>query len=183
MQLEALTIDGVKLITPKVFRDERGWFCETWSAKALAAAGIAAEFVQDNHALSHAQGTVRALHFQQTPMAQDKLVRCVRGAILDVAVDLRRASPTWGQHVAAVLTAANGIQIWVPKGFAHGYCTLEPETEVIYKVTAPYSPAHDAGIAFDDPALAIPWPVTRANAVLSQKDRDLPPLSAIGHPF
>lgn len=183
MKIEALTIPDVKLLTPRTFRDERGWFAETWNSKTLADAGIDAEFVQDNHALSHAQGTVRALHFQRAPFAQDKLVRCVKGAILDVAVDLRRVSPTYGQHVAAVLTAANGIQIWVPKGFAHGYCTLEPETEVIYKVTAPYSPAHDAGIAFDDPALGIPWPVTRDKAVLSDKDRKLPLLSELGDVF
>lgn len=183
MKVESLMIGDIKLLTPRVFRDERGWFTETWNAKTLSDAGFEAQFVQDNHALSHAQGTVRALHFQKRPMAQDKLVRCVRGAILDVAVDLRRASPTYGRHVAAVLTAANGIQIWVPKGFAHGYCTLEPETEVIYKVTAPYAPAHDAGIAFDDAALGISWPVTRATAVLSDKDRKLPPLSALGELF
>lgn len=183
MKVESLVIPDVKLLTPRVFRDERGSFCETWNRKALADAGIEADFVQDNHAHSHAQGTIRALHFQKPPVAQDKLVRVVKGAILDVAVDLRRGSPTYGRHVAAVLTAANGIQIWVPKGFAHGYCTLEPDTEVIYKVTAPYSPAHDAGIAFDDPALGIPWPVTRADAVLSDKDRRLPLLSALGDVF
>jgi len=183
MKVESLTIGGVKLLTPRVFRDERGWFTETWNARTLLEAGIEAQFVQDNHALSHVQGTVRALHFQTPPFAQDKLVRVVRGSILDVAVDLRRGSPTYGRHVAAVLSAANAIQIWVPKGFAHGYCTLKPETEVIYKVTAPYSPQHDAGIAFDDPELGIPWPVGRERAVLSDKDRELPPLSEVGAVF
>lgn len=183
MKVESLMIADVKLLTPRVFRDDRGWFSETWNGRALAETGIDAAFVQDNHALSHAAGTVRALHFQRPPFAQDKLVRCVRGAILDVAVDLRRASPTYGRHVAAVLSAANGTQIWVPQGFAHGYCTLEPETEVVYKVTAPYSPEHDAGIAFDDPALGIPWPVGRDKAVLSDKDRKLPALAEIGEVF
>lgn len=183
MKVESLSIADVKLLTPRIFRDERGFFSETWNSEALAAAGIAATFVQDNHAVSHQKGTVRALHFQLPPMAQDKLVRVTKGAILDVAVDLRRASPTFGRHVAAVLSATNWMQIWVPKGFAHGYVTLEPETEVIYKVTAPYAPTHDAGIQWDDPALAIDWGVTRAGAVLSDKDAKQPPLSALGAVF
>lgn len=174
MHVEGLAIPDVKLLTPRVFRDERGYFSETWNEQALARAGIAARFVQDNHAYSAAKGTVRALHFQRPPMAQDKLVRVVRGAVLDVAVDLRRASPTFGRHVSAVLSAENWRQIWVPKGFAHGYVTLEPDCEVIYKVTEYYSPAHDAGILWDDPALGIAWGVARDTAVLSEKDRKLP---------
>jgi dTDP-4-dehydrorhamnose 3,5-epimerase len=180
MQVDSLTIADVKLIVPRIFRDDRGFFSETWNAAAFAAAGIDATFVQDNHALSRDKYTVRGLHFQLPPMAQDKLVRVVRGSILDVAVDLRRDSPTYGQHVAAVLSAANWMQIWVPNGFAHGYCTLETDTEVIYKVTAPYAPALDRGIAFDDPALNIPWPVTRQTAILSEKDRKLPLLADLG---
>jgi len=180
MKVESLAIADVKLLTPRVFADARGWFAETWSERTLAsAAGIEAKFVQDNHASSLAQGTVRALHFQRPPMAQDKLVRVVKGSILDVAVDLRRASPTYGRHVSAVLTAASGTQIWVPIGFAHGYVTLEPDTEVIYKVTQYYSPEHDAGIQWDDPALGIAWGITRAQAVLSDKDLRLSPLSAL----
>ena len=177
MQIDALTIPDVKLIVPRIFRDDRGFFSETWNAAAMSAAGIEASFVQDNHALSRDQYTLRGLHFQLPPMAQDKLVRVVRGSILDVAVDIRRGSPTFGKHVAAVLSAANWMQIWVPKGFAHGYCTLEPDTEVIYKVTAPYAPAFDRGIAFDDPALEIAWPVTREKAILSDKDKKLPLLT------
>ena len=174
MRVDSLDIADVKLLTPKIFRDDRGFFTETWNARALAAAGIAADFVQDNTAFSRAKGTVRGLHFQLPPMAQVKLVRVVRGAILDVAVDLRRGSPTYGRHVTAVLSAENGAQILVPGTFAHGYCTLEPDTEVAYKVTAYYSPEHDRGIAWDDPALAIAWPVEPGEGQLSDKDRRQP---------
>ena len=179
MQVVALAIPEVKLVTPRIFRDERGFFAETWNAADWAARGITLHFVQDNHALSRDKGTLRGLHFQRDPRAQDKLVRVVRGAILDVAVDIRRGSPTFGRHVTAVISAANFTQILVPKGFAHGYVTLEPDTEVVYKVTDVYSPADDAGLAFDDPALGIDWGVTRADAILSDKDRKLPPLSEV----
>lgn len=174
MQVEALAIAEVKLLTPKIFRDARGFFSETWNAKLLSAHGIVATFVQDNHALSTDKGTLRGLHFQRDPMAQDKLVRVSRGSVFDVAVDIRPGSPTFGRHVAAILSAANWAQLWVPKGFAHGYLTLEPDTEVIYKVTEFYAPAHDAGIAWDDPALAIDWPAERGAVVLSDKDQRLP---------
>jgi dTDP-4-dehydrorhamnose 3,5-epimerase len=177
MQIEALAIPDVKLLTPRMFRDERGFFSETWNARLLAEHGIAAEFVQDNHAQSRAAGTLRGLHFQRAPMAQDKLVRVSRGSILDVAVDIRRGSPTFGRHVMARLSAENWAQIWVPRGFAHGYLTLEPDTEVIYKVTAYYSPSDDAGILWNDPALAIAWPIDVNSAVLSEKDQRLPTLS------
>ncbi len=177
MKIERLAICDVILITPKKFADARGFFSETWNERALSDAGIAAHFVQDNHAASAAKGTVRGLHFQLPPMAQDKLVRVTRGAVLDVAVDIRRGSPTFGQHVAAVLSAENWAQLWVPKGFAHGYCTLQADTEVIYKVTDYYSPAHDRGIQWDDPALGIAWPVTSANALLSGKDTMQPALA------
>jgi dTDP-4-dehydrorhamnose 3,5-epimerase len=183
MHVESLDIPVVKLLTPKIFRDERGFFSETWNEQALARVGIDARFVQDNHAYSVEKGTVRALHFQRPPMAQDKLVRVVKGAVLDVAVDLRRSSPTFGRHVYAVLSAESWRQIWVPKGFAHGYVTLEPHTEVIYKVTDYYSPAHDAGILWDDPALGIDWGVTRQTAILSDKDRKLPPLRELDTVF
>jgi dTDP-4-dehydrorhamnose 3,5-epimerase len=183
MKVERLAIADVKLVTPRIFRDGRGFFSETWNAKTFAEAGIEASFVQDNHAFSIAKHTVRALHFQVPPMAQDKLVRVTRGAVLDVAVDLRRSSQTFGQHVSAVLSAGNWAQIWVPKGFAHGYVTLEPGTEVVYKVTESYSPAHDSGIQWDDPALAIDWGVTRQSAVLSEKDAALPLLSELRSPF
>jgi dTDP-4-dehydrorhamnose 3,5-epimerase len=177
VKIESLAIADVKLITPQKFGDERGFFSETWKERALADAGINAHFVQDNHAFSAAKNTVRGLHFQLEPMAQDKLIRVTRGAILDVAVDVRRSSPTFGQHVSAVLSAKNWSQLWVPRGFAHGYCTIEPDTEVEYKVTQYYAPAQDRGILWDDPALAISWPVTRANAQLSEKDKMQPTLA------
>ena len=158
MKIESLAIAGVKLITPRKIGDDRGFFSETWNARALADAGISAQFVQDNHAKSGLKGTLRGLHFQLPPMAQGKLVRVSRGSILDVAVDIRRSSPTFGRHASAVLSAENWQQLWIPPGFAHGYCTLQPDTEVIYKVTEYYSPAHDKGILWDDPALAIQWP-------------------------
>jgi dTDP-4-dehydrorhamnose 3,5-epimerase len=176
MKFESLAIADVKLITPRIFRDDRGFFSETWNERALAEAGIPARFVQDNHALSVAKGTVRGLHFQLSPHAQDKLIRCTRGAILDVAVDIRRSSPAFGRHVTAILSARNWAQLWVPKGFAHGYVTLEPDTEVIYKVTDYYSPAHDRGILWSDPALAIAWTVGADEVQLSAKDKVWPAL-------
>lgn len=177
MKIESLAIADVKLITPRIIRDERGFFSETWNAQDLKDAGIDAKFVQDNHALSRAKFTVRGLHFQLAPKGQGKLIRCVRGAILDVAVDIRKSSPTYGQHVTAVLSSANWAQLWLPIGFAHGYATLEPDTEVIYKVTEYYSPALDRGIAWDDPALAIQWPVAARDAELSGKDKMQPLLA------
>jgi dTDP-4-dehydrorhamnose 3,5-epimerase len=183
MEIEETALPGVKLLTPRRFGDARGWFCETWNRRVLADAGIDHDFVQDNQSLSRPVGTVRGLHFQLPPFAQAKLVRVLRGAILDVAVDLRRASPTYGRSVAVRLDAENGAQLYVPVGFAHGFCTLEPDTEVFYKVSAPYSAAHDRGLAWDDPALAVAWPVTAAQAVLSDKDRKQPTLAELGPLF
>ncbi len=177
MKIESLAIADVKLLTPKKHGDDRGYFAETWNERVLASAGIAARFVQDNQALSAKAGTVRGLHYQTAPMAQDKLIRVLRGSILDVAVDIRRSSPTFGTHVAAVLSAENFAQLWVPKGFAHGYCTLEPGTEVFYKVTEFYAPAHDKGILWDDPALRIAWPMASKDAELSAKDKLQPRLA------
>ena len=151
LDVRSLAISDVKVITPSIFRDERGFLSETYSRRALAEAGIDADFVQDNHSLSRTRGVLRGLHFQTEPFAQGKLVRVLRGAIFDVAVDIRRGSPTFGQHVSCVLSAENWSQMWVPAGFAHGFCTLEPDTEVLYKVTAFYAPQCDKGIAFDDP--------------------------------
>lgn len=176
MKIQSLAIGDVKLITPAKFGDERGFFSETWKEKALADAGVVAHFVQDNHAFSAAKHTLRGLHFQLEPMAQDKLVRVTRGAVLDVAVDIRRGSATFGQHVSAVLSAANWAQLFVPKGFAHGYCTLEADTEVVYKVTQYYSPANDRGILWNDPALGIVWPAGVPQ--LSDKDKMQPALAA-----
>lgn len=175
---------AVRLITPRRFGDDRGWFAETFSAHRWAEAGIAGSFVQDNHSYSRDVGTLRGLHFQTPPFAQGKLVRCVRGAVWDVAVDLRKGSPTYGGHVAAELTAEAGTQIWVPAGFAHGFVTLRPDSEVEYKVTAYYSPTHDSGLAWDDPDLAIPWPLPPGRApVLSGKDARLGRLADFVSPF
>jgi dTDP-4-dehydrorhamnose 3,5-epimerase len=176
MDVVATAIPDIRIVIPRRFEDHRGFFCETFNAKAFAEAGLPAVFVQDNHSLSRFTGTVRGLHFQAPPFAQDKLVRVVKGAILDVAVDLRRSSPFYGQHVAVTLSAALGNQLFVPIGFAHGFCTLEDETEVVYKVTAPYSAEHDQGLQWNDPDLQIDWPVAEDLAVLSDKDKSHPRL-------
>jgi dTDP-4-dehydrorhamnose 3,5-epimerase len=183
MQVENTAIDAVKIITPKKFGDHRGFFSEVYSRKAWAEAGLDYEFVQDNHSFSVEVGVIRGLHFQTAPFGQDKLVRVAKGRVLDVAVDLRRSSLTYGKHVAVELSAANWRQLLVPIGFAHGFCTLEPDSEVLYKVTNIYSPAHDKGLAFDDPALAIDWRVDLAKAVLSDKDRKHPRLAELGAMF
>lgn len=179
MRIEALEIPEVKLVTPRIFRDERGFFSETYNAEALTQAGIDTVFVQDNHSLSRPRGVIRGLHFQIAPKSQGKLVRVTRGAIFDVAVDLRRGSPTFGKHVTATLSAANWAQLWVPVGFAHGFCTLEPDTEVIYKVDNGYAPECDRGVLWTDPALGIDWPVTAGEAILSDKDRHNPLLADV----
>jgi dTDP-4-dehydrorhamnose 3,5-epimerase len=175
-EIRSLAIPDVKLINPRIFRDERGNFSEIYNRRDMSQAGIGCEFVQDNQSLSRAKGVVRGLHYQVAPHAQGKLVRVINGAILDVAVDIRQGSPTFGRHVTAILSAANGSQVWIPVGFAHGFCTLEPDTEVIYKVTDYYAPDCDRGIAVDDPDLGIPWPVAPAEAILSDKDRKHPRL-------
>ena len=177
MNVESLAIADVKLLTPKKFGDHRGFFAETYSRKILTDAGFHDEFVQDNQSLSREQGVLRGLHFQLPPFAQAKLVRVIRGAILDVAVDIRRGSPSFGKHVSAEITADNFRQILVPAGFAHGFVTLTPDTEVVYKVTNYYSPAHDRGILFNDPALAINWRLAESAAILSDKDRKHPVLA------
>jgi len=177
--IEQLHIDGVFLITPKKFGDDRGFFSETFSKKVLEQAGIMQEFVQDNQSLSVEQGVVRGLHFQTPPHAQDKLVRVTRGSILDIAVDIRKGSKTFGQHVAVELSAENWKQLLVPKGFAHGFCTLTPNTEVQYKVTDYYAPECDKGLAWDDAALEIEWPITVSKAILSTKDMAHPTLKEL----
>ena len=174
MKISSLAIPDVKLVVPNVHRDERGFFCETFSSRALRDGGIEVSFVQDNHSLSAAKGVLRGLHFQIPPHAQGKLIRVTRGSILDVAVDIRVGSPNFGQHVTETLSAKNFHQLWVPSGFAHGFCTLEPDTEVIYKVTDYYAPDCDRGLAWDDPVLDIDWPVTARDVVLSEKDQKHP---------
>ena len=183
MNIEDTALDGVKIVSPNKHGDHRGFFSEVYNAKAFAEAGLDYAFVQDNHSYSAQQGVIRGLHFQLEPFGQTKLVRVARGRILDVAVDLRRASPTFGRHVAVELSAQNWRQLLVPVGFAHGFCTLEPDCEVLYKVTNLYSPAHDRGLAFDDPALAIDWGIDPASAILSDKDKRHPRLADLGAPF
>jgi dTDP-4-dehydrorhamnose 3,5-epimerase len=178
-----LRLPDVMIVTPRRFADARGYFMETYQADRFRELGVAADFVQDNEAGSARAGTIRGLHFQKPPHAQAKLVRVLRGAIFDVAVDIRAGSPTFGQWAGARLTAAAGEEIWVPRGFAHGYCTLEDDTVVAYKCDSPYAPDAEGGIHFADPALAVEWPVTRDRAIVSGKDAALPPLAAIGAPF
>ena len=183
MRIEDLDIPAVKVLTPTKHGDRRGFFSETYNRQALAKAGIDIDFVQDNHSLSAGRGTVRGLHFQTPPFAQDKLVRVLRGAVFDVAVDLRRGSPSYGAHVSVVLSAEAWNQALVPVGFAHGFMTLEPDTEVVYKVSRHYAPDHDKGLLWNDPALDIPWPLLEDEAVLSDKDRRQPRLAEVETPF
>jgi dTDP-4-dehydrorhamnose 3,5-epimerase len=176
MQVEETPIPAVKIVTPKKHGDARGFFSEVYSRAAFEKAGLTFTFVQDNHSYSAAKGVLRGLHFQTSPFAQDKLIRVARGRVLDVAVDIRRSSPTFGQHVAVELSAENWRQLLVPIGFAHAFITLMPDVEVLYKTTAPYSAAHDRGIAWDDPGIGIVWPSLPGGPVLSDKDRKWPRL-------
>ena len=170
-----LALPEVLLITPKRHGDARGWFMETWSRRAFAEAGLDIDFVQDNHAFSGEAGTVRGLHFQTAPHPQAKLLRVLRGSILDVAVDVRAGSPTYGRWISAILTASGGEQLFVPRGFAHGYCTLEADTELAYKVDGLYAPETEGAVLWNDPDLAIDWPAF-AGSVLSDKDKAAPRL-------
>lgn len=179
LEIQSLGIPAVKILRPAKFGDARGFFSETYSKRALDEAGLDLAFVQDNHAFSAERNTVRGLHFQTPPFAQDKLVRVVRGSILDVAVDLRTGSPTYGQHVSAVISASEWNQILVPIGFAHGLVTLEPDTEVLYKVTNYYSPENDKGLLWNDPELGIDWGLGEADTILSDKDAKQPTLAEL----
>ncbi|UZF91283.1 dTDP-4-dehydrorhamnose 3,5-epimerase [Bosea sp. NBC_00550] len=183
LNVESTAIPDVKIITPKKHGDHRGFFSEVYKQSDMALAGIDLVFVQDNHSRSAIVGTLRGLHFQSAPFAQDKLVRVTKGRILDIAVDIRASSPTYGQHVAVELSEENWRQLLVPVGFAHGFVTLEPDTEVLYKVSAPYGPANDHGLAFDDPALGIDWRLPHDQLVLSDKDRKHPRLSDLPRYF
>jgi len=183
VQVEQTGLDGVVILTPRRFEDARGHFCETWNARTMAAAGLDLAFVQDNHSLSRRAGTVRGLHFQRPPEAQAKLVRCTRGRLFDVAVDLRRGSPTYARWVGVELTPENARQLLIPVGFAHGFVTRAPDTEVQYKCTAFYAPECDAALRFDDPDIGIDWGIDPAAAILSDKDAAAPYLAAIESPF
>ena len=184
MKIEDLEIPEIKILIPRRIEDERGYFSETFNARVLRDAGIGIlDFIQDNHSYSRRRGTVRGLHFQKPPAAQAKLIRVVRGSILDVAVDIRTGSATFGRHVSAVLSADNGKQILIPEGFAHAFCTLQDDTEVAYKVSDHHAPDCDAGILWNDPDLGIDWPVDPGLAILSEKDRALPRLSDLPPTF
>jgi dTDP-4-dehydrorhamnose 3,5-epimerase len=183
MQISYLELEGAFVLTPRRFGDGRGFFSEVYSALKLREAGFDEVFVQDNHAYSKDKGVIRGLHFQIPPHAQGKLVRVTRGAILDVLVDIRCGSPTFGRHVTVDVSAEAWNQVYVPAGFAHGYCTLMPETEVLYKVTGPYSPTGERGLAFDDPDLGIDWRLDADTAVLSDKDRAHPRLKDLPEYF
>jgi dTDP-4-dehydrorhamnose 3,5-epimerase len=176
VKVEALRIPDVKLITPQRFIDPRGFFSETWNQVRFADAGIPGPFIQDNHAVSTEAGVLRGLHCQIGPNAQGKLIRCARGAIYDVAVDVRQGSPTYGKHVGVEISASNWTQIWVPVGFLHAYCTLTAETEVIYKVTGAYDKPAERGVIWNDPDLNIDWPISPDKVILSEKDKLLPRL-------
>ncbi|WP_174274256.1 dTDP-4-dehydrorhamnose 3,5-epimerase [Sphingomonas bacterium] len=173
----------VKLIRPRRFGDDRGWFVETYNAGRYPELGVPVTFVQDNHSMSRDVGTLRGLHYQAPPNGQDKLVRCVRGAIWDVAVDVRKGSPTFGKWVAAELTAENGHQLFVPIGFAHGFVTLQPHTEVEYKCSALYAQQSEGGVIWNDPAIALPWPLPPGGPKLSPKDEILTALDEASSPF
>lgn len=176
MEVRGTEIEGIMLLAPVRYEDVRGSFSEVYNAEHFRQAGIACEFVQDSLSLSRLPGTVRGLHFQAPPHAQDKLMRVARGAVFDVVVDIRAASPTFGRHCAFRLDARTGTQLFVPKGFLHGFCTLEPDTEVVYKLSALYAPEAEYGVLWNDPDLDIKWPVSPAAAILSAKDTTAPRL-------
>jgi dTDP-4-dehydrorhamnose 3,5-epimerase len=178
-----LPIRGPVMVIPQRFADERGYFVESYNSRKFAEIGIAAAFVQDNESLSVEKGTVRGLHFQIPPAPQAKLIRVLNGSIMDVVVDIRRGSPTYGNWCSVTLTASGGEQLFIPRGFAHGFCTLEANTEVAYKVDGYYAPECDTGVFWNDPELAIAWPVDSAAAILSEKDRRLLPLREFASPF
>ena len=183
MLVEKTPLAGVLVITPKRFGDHRGFFSESYNRALLAEHGVAIEFVQDNHSLSSTSGTVRGLHFQAPPRAQDKLVRCGRGALFDVAVDIRRSSPTYGQWFGTELSFENGRQLLVPAGFAHGFVTLQPDTEIIYKCSDTYAPETEGALIWNDPDIGIEWPITDFEPILSEKDAAAPGLAGFQSPF
>jgi dTDP-4-dehydrorhamnose 3,5-epimerase len=183
IEIKTTKLPGVLLLKPRRFADLRGYFVETYNQQLLRKAGIAADFVQDNQSFSMQKGTIRGLHFQRPPAEQSKLVRVIRGSIFDVAVDLRLKSPTYGQWIAEQINAESGEQVFVPRGFAHGFCTLDANTEVAYKVDSYYEPKCESGIQWNDPTLNIPWPAMANAAILSEKDRMLGAFKDFVSPF
>lgn len=183
MQIEQTDLPGVLVLTPRRFGDSRGWFSEVWNRQTLAANGIDMDFVQDNHSMSATVGTVRGLHFQSPPHAQDKLVRCGAGVVFDVAVDIRKGSPNYGKWVGIELSAENGRQLLIPKGFLHGFVTRAPNSELLYKCSDVYAPDCDGAVRFDDPDIGIDWGIDQASAILSDKDAKAPFLKNFDSPF
>lgn len=183
MDIIETAIKGVFIIHPKRHGDARGFFSETFKQEALVEAGIELNWIQDNHSFSSQRGVVRGLHFQTEPFGQAKLVRVTQGSILDVAVDIRTGSPTYGQHVAVELSADNWHQLLIPVGFAHGFCTLSEKTEVMYKVTACYAPEAEGGLTWADAGLAIDWPIDTQEALLSERDKQWPAFADFKSPF
>ncbi|MGB5869586.1 MAG: dTDP-4-dehydrorhamnose 3,5-epimerase [Albidovulum sp.] len=183
MTIEETSLPGVMVLTPRRFGDARGWFSEVWNQQTLAAAGIHYDFVQDNHSYSRDVGTVRGLHFQSPPHAQTKLVRCGRGAVLDVAVDIRKGSPTYGKWLSVELSADNGKQLLIPAGFLHGFATILPDSELLYKCSDVYAPDCDGAVRFDDPDFGIDWGIDPARAILSDKDSAAPLFKDFSSPF
>ncbi|QDY70073.1 dTDP-4-dehydrorhamnose 3,5-epimerase [Qingshengfaniella alkalisoli] len=183
MHLNETSLAGVVELVPRRFGDDRGYFSEVYNQETLAEMGITAVFVQDNHSLSRIAGTVRGLHFQAPPHAQDKLVRVGRGRVMDVAVDIRKGSPSYGQWAGVELSAEKGNQLFVPKGFLHGFATLEPDTEILYKCSDTYAPDCDGAVRFDDPGIGIDWGIDPATAILSDKDANAPLLRDFDSPF
>lgn len=183
MLVEDTKLSGVKILTPRRFGDARGFFSESWNKRVMAKAGLDYDFVQDNHSVSAQVGTVRGLHFQSPPHAQDKLVRCGRGRLFDVAVDIRRGSPTYGHWVGVELSSENGKQLLVPAGFLHGFVTRESDTEIVYKCTDYYAPECDGAVRWNDPDIGIDWGIAEAGAVLSGKDAAAPFLAEFETPF
>jgi dTDP-4-dehydrorhamnose 3,5-epimerase len=177
VEIRETAIPGVRVLVPRRLEDERGFFSEVYNRDRFLAHGLPTAWVQDNHALSRRRGTVRGFHYQLAPAAQAKLVRVARGTIYDVVVDIRRGSPTFGRHVATDLSAAAWTQLLIPAGFAHAYCALEPDTEVLYKVGAVYSPEHERGILWNDPALDIDWPIEPDEAIVTDRDAAFPVLA------
>ena len=183
MKIEQTKLPGVLILAPRRFQDARGFFSESWNRRTLRAAGVELpEFVQDNHSMSREVGTLRGLHYQRPPHAQGKLVRCGRGRLYDVAVDVRRGSPTWGQWLGVELSHENGRQLWIPAGFLHGFVTLEPDTEIIYKCTDHYAPECDGAVRWDSPELGIDWGLVQP-PLLSPKDEAAPPFAEFDSPF
>lgn len=181
--IDKTSLPDVLILTPRRFGDDRGWFSEVWNRETLRKAGIDVDFVQDNHSLSRPVGTVRGLHYQAPPHAQDKLVRCGAGRVLDVAVDVRKGSPSYGKWVAVELSAENGKQLFIPKGFLHGFATLEPNSELLYKCSDVYAPECDGSVRFDDPDIGIDWGVDLSQAILSDKDRKAQSFADFNSPF